>query len=132
MTRISLPTLRHLQALRTHALGYLSDLRDFELRARTSPESQENNQFSWNTLHRAYLENLLQVVFQYFRTLNPLEALQESTRRHLIEPDQATNLPVLLNEQTQEDDSDQEDEDATGSCGHYGEYENSLPFRHIY
>jgi hypothetical protein len=116
MTRISLPMLRHLKALRTHALGYLSNLRDLELRARTAPVPQEDNQFSWHTLHSAYLENLLQVVFQYFRTLNSLEALQESTRRHLIELDQATNLLVQLNEQypsTEEDESDQEDEEAT-------------------
>ncbi len=129
MTRLSLSELRHLQTLRTHAFGYLSDLRDLELRA---PVSQEDDQLAWNTLHRGYLENLVQVVFQYFRTLNPLEALQESTRRHLIEPDQATNLPVLLNEQTQENDSDQEDEDATGSCGHYGEYANIAPDRHMH
>jgi hypothetical protein len=116
MTRISLPTLRHLKALRTHALGYLSDLRDLELRAQTPPVPQEDAQFSWHTLHSAYLENLLQVVFQYFRTLNSLEALQESTRRHLIESDLATNLLVQLNEhypRTEEDKSDKEDEEAT-------------------
>jgi hypothetical protein len=81
MTPLSLPTLRHLQDLCTHALGYLSNLRDLELRARTLTVSQEDHQFAWSTLHRTYLENLLQVVFQYFRTLNSLEDLQESTRQ---------------------------------------------------
>ncbi len=109
MTRLSLSELRHLQTLRTHAFGYLSDLRDLELRA---PVSQEDDQLAWNTLHRGYLENLVQVVFQYFRTLNSLTDLQESTRLHLVESDLATHLLGLLNDYEQANplDSDPEDE----------------------
>jgi hypothetical protein len=61
MTQLSLPVLRHLQTLPTHAFGYLSDLHDLKLR---EPESQKDNQLAWSTLHRGYLENLVQVVFQ--------------------------------------------------------------------
>jgi hypothetical protein len=58
------------------------------------------------------LENLVQVVFQYFRTLNSLTDLQESTRLHLVESDLATHLLGLLNDYEQANplDSDPEDE----------------------
>jgi hypothetical protein len=85
MTRLSLPELCHLQTLCTHAFGYLSDLGDLELRA---PESQE-------------VENFIQVIFQYFPTLNSLADLQESIHLHLVESDLATHLLGLLNDYEQ-------------------------------
>jgi hypothetical protein len=107
MTQLSLSELRHLQTLRTHAFGYLSDLHDLELRA---PVSQEDNRLAWPTLHPGYLENLVQVVFQYFGTLNSLTDLQESTHLHLVESDLATHLRGLLNDNVQANplDSDQD------------------------
>jgi hypothetical protein len=117
MTRLSLPKLRHLQTLCTHAFGLLPNLRDLKLRA---PESQEADQLAWSILHCGYLKNLVQVIFQYFRTLNSLAGLQESTCLHLVESDLATHLLGLINDYKQANplDSDQDATRSTRCCCH--------------
>ena len=116
MTRLLSSTLRHFESLRTHALGYLSDLRVLELRGTTAiAESQEDERSTWSTLHRECIENLLQVVFQYFRTLYSLEDLQASTTQHLVQSDHATELLALLDALDQElvDEPTQDEADPT-------------------